>query len=105
MKAWLVKEKGEFTATVVFAKNRNEAKSIALTTEACEGAEYIDIEARRLPEADLQYNGRDVMDWCDPDDRLFLVKKCGWTCEEMDGDRCEDCSAKEFCEDYQELFK
>lgn len=105
MKAWLVREKDEFCATVVFAENRNKAKCIAMSTEVCEDVEYTRIEARRLPDADSQYKGRNEMDWNNPDDRLFLVKEYGWTCEVMDGDRCLDCSAKDFCEDYQELLK
>ena len=102
MKAWIVKEKGEFCSAVVFAENRNRAKSIAQTTDACEDVEYINIEARRLPEADSQYNGRSEMDWNDPDDRLFLVKNCGFRCEYIEPYDCSKCSAKEYCEMYQD---
>ena len=36
MKAWLVREKGEYCATVVFAETRGKAKVLAIQTEACD---------------------------------------------------------------------
>lgn len=44
MKAWLVKDKEEFSATVVFAETRGKAKSVAMYTEACGGVAFCDIE-------------------------------------------------------------
>lgn len=35
MKAWLVREKDEFCATVVFADTRGKARAMALLTECC----------------------------------------------------------------------
>lgn len=34
MKAWLVREKDEFSATVVFAETRGKARALARATEA-----------------------------------------------------------------------
>lgn len=98
MKAWLVKEKDEFSATVVFAENRNKAKQIAMSTDACDGVEYINIEARRLLIADSQYiEGKTEMDWNDPDDRLFLIKECGFYCAYDNRDNCDECLGKHYC--------
>lgn len=101
MKAWLVKDKDEFCATVVFAETRGKARSIAMRTEACEDVDFCDIEARREPQMDKYYKeGKKEMDWFDDNDRLALVKECGFYCEEIEEDRCEDCPAKEYCEEY-----
>ncbi len=95
-KAWLVR--GDFFATVVFAENRNKAKQIAMSTVACEDVPYINIEACRLPIADSQYKeGKDEMDWNDPDDRIFLVKNCDFHCEYIKPYECSKCSAKDYC--------
>ena len=50
MKAWLVREKDEFCAEVVFAETRGKARSLALSTDCCEDANFTDIEVRRMPE-------------------------------------------------------
>ena len=52
MKAWLVREKDEFIATVVFAETRGKAKVVAMRTEACEDVDFCDIEVRRKPQMD-----------------------------------------------------
>ena len=44
MKAWLVREKDEFCATVVFAETRGKARSTALATDCCEDSCFCDIE-------------------------------------------------------------
>lgn len=102
MKAWLVKEKENFMASVVFAENRNKAKYLALSSPACEGARYTDIEAHRLPIADSQYNGRTEMDWFNPDDRKFLVQECGFYCDPDYRDNCDVCSGKHYCSCWQD---
>ena len=40
MKAWIVREKGEFFCAVVFAETRSKAKVAAMSTDACENADY-----------------------------------------------------------------
>lgn len=105
MKAWIVREKDEFFYTVVFAESRGKAKAAALSTDCCEGAEFTNIEVKRFPEADSQYNGRREMDWSNPKDRLFLVKEAGFLCEYVSSDECAVCSAKEYCDEYQDHLK
>ena len=103
MKAWVVNIKDNFDATVVFAETRGKAKSLAQYTDACDGAEYCDIEVRRLPEADKYYKeGKTEMGWDNMQDRLTLVKEFGFSCEYADLDKCETCTAREYCGAYEE---
>ena len=105
MKAWLVREKDKFCATVVFAETRGKAKSLALATDCCEDADFCDIEVRREPQLDKYYvDGKKEMDWENPKDRIALVKECGFVCSHdywMYED-CDCCSAKEYCYHYAE---
>ena len=102
-KAWLVRETGEFEATVVFAETRGKAKSMALHTEECEGADFMSIEVRRAKEADKYYKpGKRKLDWYNSEDRIAMVKDCGFTCipDAHCAEECSACPAKEFCDDY-----
>lgn len=105
MKAYLVRERDEFCATVVFAETAGKARALALYTEACEGAEFVNIEVRREPSADKYYKpGKQWLDWFNAEDRIALVKDCGFTCD-RDAHceaECVDCPAKGFCNDYLE---
>lgn len=104
IKAWMVRDRDEFEATVVFAETREKARVAAQWTDACDGARYIDIEAHRCKEADKYYcDGKTELDWNDPEDRIALVKDCGFACEYVEPYMCESCSAKEYCEDYREV--
>lgn len=105
MKAWIVKEKDEFSATVVFAETRGKARSLARYTDACEDADFCDIEVRREPSMDKYYKeGKTEIDWDNPKDRIALVKECGFHCDYyyVDWDDCEDCPAKEYCDVYKD---
>lgn len=105
MKAWKVNNKGESCSVVVFAPTRGIAKSVAMAEDVLIDPEYIFLEATRYPIADKRYNGSKepyCMSWEDPDDRLFLVKECGWRCEEFMLECCEECSAKDYCGEYQQ---
>ena len=83
MKAWLVREKDEFCAEVVFAETRGKARSLALSTDCCEDARFTDIEVHRMPHLDKYYKeGKWHFDWDNPQDRIVLVKECGFWCGE-----------------------
>lgn len=100
MKAWLVREKDGFVATIVFAETRGQAKVAAQWTDACDGVDFMRIEARRMKEADKYYKpGKSELDWDNPEDRIAMVKDCGFTCdlEARSESECTQCSAKEFC--------
>ena len=100
MKAWFAKETVNFRATVVFAETRDKAKSAALITDCCEGANFCDIEVRRVPQMDKYYaEEKTEMDWFNPKDRIALVKECGFYCEDPIAEDCKDCPAKEFCDE------
>lgn len=106
MKAWLVREKGEFEAAVVFAETRGQAKSMALHTDACEDSDFMSIEVRRLKEADKYYKpGKRELDWFYTEDRIALVKDCGFTCisDAHCAEECAACPAKDCCDDYIEM--
>lgn len=106
MKAWFVRDKYEFTATVVFAETRGKARNLARYTDACEGADFCDIEVHRLSRMDKYYRkGKIEMEWEYPADRLALVKDCGFRCECVDFDNCEGCSARDYCGAYKDVIK
>lgn len=104
-KAWLVREKDEFCATIVFAETRGKARALALHTEACEDADFISIEVRRNKEADKYYKpGKKGLDWYNAADRIAMVKDCGFTCDPDAhcSELCADCPAKDICDDFLE---
>lgn len=103
MKAWIVTDEYEEYSTVVFAETRNKARLEAQATDCCEYMQYIDIRPRRFKEADTMYCGKREMDWCDPDDRRFLVEH-GWSCVEPEYDECPECPAADICEKYLEDY-
>lgn len=105
MKAYLVREKDQFYATVVFAETTGKAKMLALSTDCCEYARFIDIEVHRMPQVDKYYKeGKQHLDWENPQDRIVLVKECGFWCgeEAFEFYDCELCSAKQYCDRYSE---
>lgn len=103
LKAYVVYDTAadECYETVVFAETRNEARTLALRTDACEYAEYKDIRAIRRPELDGCYRGKWEMDWDDPQDRIDLVKlagfECSWEIDLLDLE-CDTCPAREWCD-------
>lgn len=108
MKAWLVREKDEFAATVVFAETRGKAKALARATDACEDVDFVRIEVRRIKEADKYYrHGKTELDWNNPADRVALVKDCGFYCD-YDAfvlNECAVCPAKEWCNEYKDRYE
>ena len=105
MKAWLVREKDNFSATVVFAETRGKARALARCTEACEDADFTDIEVHRRPQMDKYYTeGKKEMDWLNSKDRIALVKDCGFVCDcdYWEQEDCDTCPAKEYCDTYKD---
>lgn len=105
-KAWLVRETGEFQATVVFAETRGKARARAMHTDACEDVDFTNIEVYRLKEADKYYKpGKQELYWCNAEDRIAMVKDCGFTCipDAHCAEECEHCPAKDLCDDYIEM--
>lgn len=104
MKAYIASTKTENYMTIVFAETAGQARSIAMHTDTCCDAEFTDIEVRRYPKADSQYDGSSEMDWENPKHRLFLVSECGFSCIESDYFYCKSCIAKNKCDTYQEYL-
>ena len=107
MKAWRVREKGEFCSDVVFAETRGKARALASSTDCCDYARFIDIEVHRMPQADKYYrDGKWHLDWWNTQDRIALVKDCGFVCDPdyWDYEDCEICPAKEYCDQYKDLM-
>lgn len=105
MKAWLVRENGEFAAIVVFAETRGKARALAMHTEALEDVSFCDIEAYRRPALDKYYvDGKKEMDWFNSKDRIALVKDGGFVCDPdfWEWEDCERCPEKEYCDKYQD---
>lgn len=107
MKAWLVRKKNEFCATVVFAETRGKARALATHTECCEDAWFTDIEVHRQPQLDKYYvEGKKELDWLNSQDRIALVKDGGFVCDRdsWEIEDCEVCPAKEYCDRYQDYL-
>lgn len=107
MKAWLVREKDESSATVVFAETRGKARALARCTDACEDADFCDIEVRRKPQLDKYYKeGKKEMDWYEVNDRIALVREANFVCDYdyWDVKDCELCSAYQYCDRYQDYL-
>lgn len=105
MKAWRVEdtESYEGGCTVVFAETRGKAHDLARHTDCCEDAEWCDIRVTRIPAMDKMWKpGKTEMNWLDPEDRIALVKECGFYCLDADREYCEKCPAAEWCDDYQD---
>ena len=108
MKAWLVREKDEFAATVVFAETRGKARALAMHTETCEDVDFCDIEVSRRPALDKYYeDGKKEMDWFNSKDRIALVKDGGFSCipDYWEPEDCKTCPAAEYCDVAQDRLR
>lgn len=98
-KAWDAKSIENYS-TVVFAETAQKAKAVAMTTDACEDAEFIDIRVQRFPQMDDCDRGRSEIDWYDMEDRKALVA-LGWACLETSSE-CETCPCRPECSHWAE---
>ena len=108
MKAWMVRGKYKFSASVVFAETRGKARALAKRTYCCEDVRFTDIEVTRMKPADKYYkDGKWKLDWENPQDRIILVKECDFVCDwdYFDLDDCGMCSAKEYCDSYKDRIQ
>lgn len=106
MKAWLCKPKDDYYSTVIFAETRGKARYLAQHTDNCEDLDFIDIEVKRLPNADCLYRaGKVEIDWYNENDRFILIKDCNFQCENVDSeDYCRSCPANNDCIAYSEYI-
>ena len=83
---------------IVFAESRGKAKYLALQyLDSCQDSTFTEIRVCRCPELDDKYYGKQILDWYDSIDRIFLVKEAHYVCEYPLAEDCLICSAKEFC--------
>ncbi len=92
---------GDGYSTVVFAKNRGEARNLATLTDCCHDSRFTEIRATRMPQLDAAYHGRWELEWFNERDRAALVKS-GYHCESVGDDDCYECSGQMFCSIYAE---
>lgn len=101
-KAYRVSSKWRDDVTVVFAESRGKAKAIAMSTECFDGIDFVSIEVHRLPHMDKYYKpGKTEMEWYDSEDRIALVKDAGFHCEYIELTECEQCPAREYCDEWE----
>lgn len=108
MKAWIARGGIEPYATVVFAETRGKARSLATHTEACEDVSFLDIEVRRCEAADKYYqDGKWEMDWYKKEDRIALVRDCGFQCaiDTFEPEECQHCPASQWCDLHQDYIR
>ena len=94
-RAWDEKA-SDLCTTIVFAENTREAKKIAIATDTCEEARFIDILVKRYKDADCLYNGSREVNWDDMETRVALVRDFGWRCYCTSWE-CEKCAARRYC--------
>ena len=110
MKAWHVRDeaRGNDFATIVFAETRGKAHALAMRTDACEDAEWIDVRVTRMPSCDSAYRGIWELDWFNEADRLVLVRDANFVCsyeyDYADCD-CDQCPATEYCYRYESMHE
>lgn len=102
MKAWKVEDRERYDdyCTIVFAETREQARVLAMRTDACEDARYTDIRAVRVPDLDQFYRGLPEMDWYNGEDRKAMVRYADMCCSyEVDTSKeeCSACTAHEWC--------
>ena len=101
LKAYVAYEKDGEGSTIVFAENRTQAKLLAMATDCCGDARYIDIRVNRVPAADTMYDGHREIDWYNQRARVVLVRDFGWSCLEPSWE-CDTCKAKPYCRWHEE---
>lgn len=99
-KAWDEKA-SDPCSTIVFAENIKEAKRIAMATDTCEEANFIDIRVKRFKEADCLYKSSSEINWYDKETRIALVRDFGWRCYDTSFE-CESCEARQYCSWFEE---
>lgn len=111
MKAWEVKNKYEgFNAEIVFATTAGKAKTLALSIseDNFDDSNFCDLEAHRVPALDKYYkSGKTHMDWCEPNDRLVLVKEYDYYCSDdcFSVKECYKCMANKYCQRYKDYVE
>ena len=103
-KAWSFYEEEEGIIEVVFADTRTRARIYLNELDTFDNYRYIDINPRREKALDyLDHPDGYVMSFAREEDRIAMVKNIGFYCTFPDKEECEECCAKEWCSEYEEL--
>ncbi len=98
MKGWMVQTETSAGAAIVFADSRNEAKKAALGHDALDGARYVELRAKRIPEIDDMENCEPKNNyWENGEIRKIMCKEYAWACIEPQEGDCDKCAAREVC--------
>ena len=99
MKAYRVYDQECYYSVVVFAETPSKAKSYTYNhLDDLDGADYIDLRARRLKYLDKYYKpDKKYLDWYIDEDRLALVKDAGYHCEDPSFE-CDTFIARKYCD-------
>lgn len=97
-------------AYVIFAETRGKAIRYAL--DHCDGEfdwyEWTEMRALREPALDQFYRGMPMMDWCNMDDRVAMVRYAGFHCSEevmVTVDKCQHCPAHFWCDRFDRMLR
>ena len=115
LKAYEVIENSTGRYVIVFAESASKAKYTAWSHRDdydWAGIDYdffmdfiYSFSAKRDKSAGKEYRGHSIMDWNNPEDRLFLVKEHNWACVDETDLECDNCPAKKFCRRYGEYLE
>lgn len=110
MKAYIATDKNcdSDISLVVFAETAGKAKAYAANREEFDYYTFTDMSVRRCTQLDKYYCGGDAMDWCDPEDRVAMVREAGFSCSyEMDyaDCPCDTCPATQYCVRYESMHE
>lgn len=103
MKAWKARIDYDSFAMIVFAETAGKAKSISFNTfiDYLNDIDFRDIRVLREKNVDKYYkDGMNVLDWDNAEDRIIMVKECGFVCGSEYKDDCTVCPAKQYCDYY-----
>lgn len=110
MKAYTVSDANGDTGFdyIIFAETR--AKAIKYALDHCDGAfdsyTWTEMRALRKPKLDKYYRGRPMMDWCDMNDRIAMVKEADFRCSDDVSTtlaECKECPAHEWCGKFESM--
>ena len=102
-KAWSFYESEERVIKVVFADTRDKARMYLKELDTFDNHRYIEISPRREKSLDyLNHEDGYVMNWCNYEDRIALIRNIGLYCLYPYKAECNVCRVKKWCSKYKE---
>lgn len=94
MKAWGCMNYNIPCGVIVFAETRGKARSLAMTQEGLDGSEWTEIDVKRLPKLDKDFDVACILDWQDGRQTYY---EAGWWGEDG-APMCVRCERYEYAE-------